>query len=1146
MTDLATDYLLHRGNFMQASAADELLQRVAAKPKSSGAAAAPATNPTQDAEGGDGRDSGAMRAAKDLGGGVIETPRAIVKGVRDAYQSAMNMGGEFGGWVEKTLDLPTFTIDGGGVHMQTGEERDALRAKQGPTGAIPQLPDLEPPKTVTGGVVKGVAQFLTGMKGAGKVAQSLKVPEMAGKAGYALAAAKGAAANFAFFDPHQERLSNLIQEYPALANPVNEYLAAKPDDGAAEGRFKNALEGLGLGVLTDGFFKGVRLLREVNFAKAKGTAAEEALAAAGNAPREMPANAFQGIGDAADDTLVKLRPKATAPELKAGPDMTPEQLAAAKKAAKPESEVFINFARIDSPEDIQKVLGKIASENQKGIDAARRGKQTFEEIKLNANERDAWKDLMERREGDPMNAEATLAARQLWVSSAHKLTEVAEHAAGNPSEANLFAFRKMLAVHDAIQTQVIAARTETARALSQWRIPAGGNAERMRDVLARLEQTGGGEVARELADRISKLGRAGATKELTKVVEKTAYAKTRDAVVEGWINGLLSNPATHAANTVSNTATGFLRMLERGVGERISRSLGHNDGIATGEAMAQYSGLVQGARDMFRYYGKRANLLLNEDVEGFKAARAESPAVKSGLADATKVEHPPAISSEALKISNEGFLGRTVDMAGQLVRGPSTALGAEDEFFKTIGYRMELNAQAVRQAASEVHAGKIKPDAFKQRVAEIVENPPENIRMASADSALYQTFTNSPGKIAGSLSRLTSEYPALKVIMPFVKTPANILKFTFERTPLAPLMSKFRADIQAGGARRDLALAQVSTGTTAMLAFADLAMQGKISGRGPTDNSERAALTREGWKPYSIRVGDRWYPYNRLDPVGSLIGLSADSVEAQRNAQAESVDDNDAERIAVGTAIAFAGNLTNKTYLSGLSDVFEALSDPQRYGEGTVQRMVGSVVPAGVAAANRIDDPYVREVNSMIDAMRSRTPGLSDKLPPKRDLWGEPVKYGTGMGSAVDLFSPVQSANPTPEPIDQEILRLGAHVTMPAKKTNFDGVTVDLSQYPAAYSRYLELAGNELKHPAWKMGAKDLLNKIVGGEHALSPVYRLRSDGPEGGKDFFIRDIVSQYREMARAQLIKEYPDLAADVREKKAHARALKLPVTQ
>ena len=92
---------------------------------------------------------------------------------------------------------------------------------------------------------------------------------------------------------------------------------------------------------------------------------------------------------------------------------------------------------------------------------------------------DAWQTLLNRRQGEALNAEQSVAARSLWEASAGKLLETAELASRVPSPENLFAFRKMLATHYTVQKEVIAARTETARALQSWRIPVGGQREMM-------------------------------------------------------------------------------------------------------------------------------------------------------------------------------------------------------------------------------------------------------------------------------------------------------------------------------------------------------------------------------------------------------------------------------------------------------------------------------------------------------------------------------------------------------------------------------------------------------------------------------------------------------------------------------------------
>ena len=126
------------------------------------------------------------------------------------------------------------------------------------------------------------------------------------------------------------------------------------------------------------------------------------------------------------------------------------------------------------------------------------------------------------------------------------------------------------------------------------------------------------------------------------------------------------------------------------------------------------------------------------------------------------------------------------------------------------------------------------------------------------------------------------------------------------------------------------------------------------------------------------------------------------------------------------------------------------------------------------------------------------------------------------MGWAYDAFSPVASSQYKPEPIDKEIMRLGVTVNKPNKKIQIDGVSIDLSKYGGAYSRYVELAGNGFKAPAWNLGAMDYLNQVVSGKHpAMSQIYELYGDGPDGGKAEFIRNTVIKYREWAKDQRLE-------------------------
>jgi hypothetical protein len=1129
----ANAFMAYRDQAGNQSAAAELEAMLAAETPQPAAPAVPAEQPAE---------RGSVLG--DVARGVVELPRALFTGARDAAQETINLFGDIGDWAENQVKTGGFEISRRGIKPISYEELRTLRATGRDVSSQITLKRLtggvKDPKSTTGKAVQGISQFVAGFIGASAALKTLKPLTRVGKVGKA--AGTGAVVDFTVFDPQEERLSNLLQEVPALSNPVTDFLAADPKDSNAEGRFKNAIEGLGLGVAVDGLVLGVKTLRQARIARLRQEEIAKAREVAGvEAERpKVDETAFRNLGDDSPDApLVGVAKKAPeAPETALVPSgapvkggAQPEQLKAARAAAategvKPEDvvgelgvprgtepgQVYINFARINAPEDVQTVIKDMADKFAPQIDVARRGVRTFAEIELDAQQVNAWDVLVARRKGDPLNAEQSVAARQLWAASADKLSQVAKEASANPSEANLFAFRKMLATHYAIQNEVIAARTETARALASWRIPAGGSAERFRDISQALEANGGSAVTRDMAYRVAKLANAGMYQELDNFVQRGVWARTRDAMQEAWIMGLLSGPKTHIVNAMSNTAVVFMQMYERKAAEIISSILGNSGGVQAGEAMTQWFGLTQSWKDGLRYAAKSAKT----GEVGFGMSKVELPRTGS-------------ITSEAFNLSSETWAGRAVDGIGNIVRIPGRALAASDEFFKTIGYRMELNAQALRQAAGEVHAGVIPADGIKARVAELLENPPENLRMSAVDQALYQTFTNSPGKLAQGLQSLKAQFPALTVILPFVRTPANILKYTFERTPLAPLMSSVRADIAAGGARQDLALARLSTGTALMMVAADMAMSGTVSGSGPKDTSERQALERTGWQRNSIKVGDRWYAYNRLDPAGSLLGLAAEMVEILNNSEDEDTEEGVGEA-AVAAIASISATVMSKTYLSGIADLFEAISDPKRYTETFVQRLVGSTVPAIVGEAARTADPYSREVFGMLDAIKRRTPGLSDNLPLRRDIWGRPVTYQSGLGWAYDVFSPIYTKPAKAEPVDDEMLRLGKAVSMPSKKATFQGVNIDLNNYPGAYSRYVELAGNELKHPNYDMGAKDLLNAVVSGEHFLSEIYDQGTDGADGTKAEIISSIVSEYRKIAREQVLQEFPEIQGEI----------------
>lgn len=1079
---------------------------------------------------------GLLASAAAIGGDILQgvtldLPRALASGARDAVQETLDLVETAATWLDENvgdLGMPT-------QHVELPDPSKVLGKTE----------------STTGGIIKSVTQFLVGFKGAGKAMRMIQPASKAGKV--VKAGAQGAVADFAAFDAQEGKLADLWGQMGLPENELTRFLASSPDDTEAEGRLKNALNGVLAGAAVEGVTMAAKALRSARTARQapapvdtpeakpeikdrdflilgepEGELIERRLPTPEGKAREKLKGLDFGVPD---DVAAKGTAGSAADAKTAGPPQAPGGATGPSGKGQPhEPEFFVNWARVDAPEDVQNVMAQMADAFRPDVEQARRGKVTFEEIKLGAKERRAFDDLMARRKGEPMSAEAGLAARNLWASSARKLSEVAELAATNPTPANLFAFRKMVAVHQTIQNEVIAARTETARALAAWRIPAGADASRAQEIESVLSGMGGQDVALELASKIATAARAGDQEVVEKLVTKGALARTGEAVRELWINALLSGPPTHAANALSNTSVMFLQMFERKAAGKLASILGHQDSVVAGEATALWHGMLEGFKDGMRYAWHTARY--GEEKLRLPGNKVDDMGV-------------PAIGAEAFSLDGSGFFGRAADAVGNVVRTPSRMLTASDQFFKAVAYRAEVRAQALRQATREVQSGVVPESMFKHRAAQLAADPPEHIKLAAGDTAAYSTFTNAPGRLAAALMRMKRDAPILNVVIPFVRTPANIFNFTLERTPLAPLFKHWRADIAAGGARRDLAMARMSAGTMVMLTAADMVMTGTISGGGPMNQEKKDALRRTGWQPYSVKVGDRWYAYNRLDPIGLTLSLAADSVELTANTDWDRRDTKTTDEVIAAMLGAIANSTMSKSYMEGLSQLFEAVANPERGGmKQYLENLAGTLIPTGVAQVERVQDPYLREARTMLDAIRARTPGISDQLPARRDLWGRPISFESGMGVAWDFTSPVYTRKADAEPIDEEILKQGMNIQMPSRVQNFDGVPVDLDRHPGAYSRYLELAGNKLKHPAWGLGAKDFLNQVVTGKHALSAVYQLRTGGPDGGKESFVKDQLAKYRDRARKQLIAEFPTLRAELEEKRRQKTGLDIPL--
>lgn len=1113
----------------RASALDFMRAQAPEKPKAAPSQAEP--------------DTPGLSFGRDVSLGLLHSPRSAARGAIKGVNSMIDFVNSAVGY------LPTVSsIDEQGnvtltPRIITGaEERRRINTGRTARGAeplpdSPALPNFDPPKTptTTGNLIEGITQFAVGFKGIDKLGKLAGLGKAMESGGIAASIIKGAGADLLAFDEQDARLSNIIEQVPALRNPVTEYLKADPTDGFAEGKLKQSIEGVIAGAAGEALFRGVSLLK-------KGKAAAAEVKASGVDPADLldlPPGERAGAQVAAKDFSILGEPENQSLFIANKIDRAAQETAGISHGdigSGVDARTYkINFARINGPEDIKAVMDEMSNRPDlvPGIESARRGKRANATTLTAAQDIDGFDSLMTRRTGDAFNAEQIVAARQVYYDATERLMEAAQRAAGpQASEIDMFNFRKMVSIHAAVQKEFMGVRAEAGRALQAWSIPLSGtgtqDARAIENVLAEF---GGADTSRYLAKKIADMKGNLNTAQINAITQKAAGARTADAMAEVWTLGLLTNPATHVKNLMSNImTTGYL------AGERFAMAAAKDSPVSLREGIEFSAALL----DTQKLAIANAAKAFRSGQSGFALGKVDLPRIRATARDMLDPE------------GKAGVFSKAIDAWGAVLQKyAGNALAAGDEYSKTLLYQAQIRALATRQGVAKGLNG----DALAKHIADVMADPPPLLTADAVQFAQYGTFTKSLGTTGRNVQALIAANPMARIVVPFVRTPMNIFKFTFERTPLALLSRAVREDISAGGLRRATAMTKISMGSTLMMIGADLASNGVISGAGPTDPKVRAALRRTGWQPYSVKIGDTWYSYGGLEPVATLLGMSADISEILGNYEAYDIDkQKDVDSLAVAAAIAVGNQLVGKTFMTGFSDLVEALSNPGMYGDGYVRRMAGSLVPSGVAAVERATDPTLSSVNGMIDAMKARIPGLSQSLPPRRNIWGEEIKAfypvsenmaGQTAERVLGLFNPVYYSRDGKSPLDSWLLSNGFSIDMPDRIQDFGGVRIDLRDHPEIYDRMVVLRGNGAKLVQYgDKGMKDFLEDLATETDAYGRHQGFFMDVLGNDYDHqsaFISKVVRDYTAAAKDRVADEFPEISGLIAQGRRDAERLK-----
>ena len=575
------------------------------------------------------------------------------------------------------------------------------------------------------------------------------------------------------------------------------------------------------------------------------------------------------------------------------------------------------------------------------------------------------------------------------------------------------------------------------------------------------------------------------------------------------VASLLSGPGTPIVNVVSNALKvltepiiGLIKAIPKGAAARR-------------EARAMFSGLMNGLGSDLIYFGRAFKSGVPIDFELSPKALGmtqekfnEVFAQLGGKVDPSTGNVDPKVAQEVLAQSYDYVTKAIPGPLGELIRIPIRATVAIDEYFKARLRNQQTMAIISRIASRQEAEGKGSYDKiFKQLSDKAFDfDNPNRAEYVDRLTNTFKDYTDpvlaihdirnyaTDGTFQTRLTGFTSKVEKLKtapntvagfvtnMVVPFLRTPWNITMESAAYTPglgfvmrpgrtVTSATERLTVDGQPFTTYRtdtvkmplDDLVARQLVGVGMMTGAYSMWESGIITGAEPQDAAARQEWLIQGKKPYSIKVGDKWYSYGRLDPFTMSLGLVVDGFDFYKRVQngefrdvrGNPANDKLTEEAMKAMWSTVKSNVMNRTFFQGFAELADAIGSGGNKVVNYLENLAKRAVPAGVAQTARALDPYEREATTLTDKLQQRIPVLREDLPAKyAPISPEP---GTNTPMKTDVLQALTGFGVAPDQTDfQKKLAQLDLKTMP-KSVTLDGVemtTEQLGYYKQQLNKY--------------------------------------------------------------------------------------------
>lgn len=520
--------------------------------------------------------------------------------------------------------------------------------------------------------------------------------------------------------------------------------------------------------------------------------------------------------------------------------------------------------------------------------------------------------------------------------------------------------------------------------------------------------------------------RAEAVNALNNELAIFSGVKARDAIITAWYANLLSGLATQGINIYGNATNLLLKTITAGMTNNPQATLQMLAGYAKGwpRAWAEAKNALKGGvvYKGAEKYGQLSALELIAQQGGpqtlgqwaawLQSAGGMTRFVFRGLAAMDAVFFYTAKEGRAHLAAARAAIGKGLT--------PGTP-----EFQKAMQEDMGLGSarwmQALDQAAKELRdMGKaVDPAAQNRRAWDIIEQSrPLELRAETSrygDLATYQQEPEGSGKLIYNLAMDIQNFtvggvPVLRPFVPFARILSNIWSNNLDYTPIGIWRGLNRSHIGSSltgdksfypeWERRERIAAGVLGTALGAAVYAsalkykdddDVSVPFMLYGQGPPSKAARDQMPK-GWRPFSIKVGDKYLSYAETPLVFILAPLGA-VIDKERYSKSYG---NAGDMLKADYLMRAAGNaLFSQGVLSSMGDLVSMAQGDTSLSK-LPSKFTGGFIPGQGLMRDiaRLLDPTQISSDTMLAAMLRDVPVVRNLAGrPALNVFGEPVKF---------------------------------------------------------------------------------------------------------------------------------------------------------